>query len=185
VKPTSGRVLLDGDDITDVVPYRRARAGLLVIPEARGIFPGLTVEENFTILLRTQQQRDQACERFPLLAQRRRAHAGALSGGEQQLLSLAPSLTHPPTVLIADEPTLGLAPLAAEEVLRALTELRDAGTAVLLVEEHARNALQIADTLAVMDLGTIAWTGPARDADTHHLATTYLGSRVKLSPTIP
>ena len=82
---------------------------------------------------------------------------GLLSGGEQQMLSLAPALADPPKVLIADEPTLGLAPLAAETVMQAIVELRDAGTAVLLVEEHAQNALKVADTLAFMELGRIVW----------------------------
>ena len=94
------------------------------------------------------------------------------------MLSLAPPLADPPAVLIADEPTLGLAPLAAEEVMRTLTDLRDAGAAILLVEEHARNALEVADTLALMELGSIVWTGPAADADVQLLGATYLGGRV-------
>jgi ABC-type branched-subunit amino acid transport system ATPase component len=182
VAPTSGHVLIAGDDLTETPPYQRARAGLLVVPEARGIFPGLTVDENLMILLRTEEKRERAYARFPLLAQRRQAHAGVLSGGEQQMLSLAPALADPPAVLVADEPTLGLAPLVAEEVIRALTELRDAGTAVLLIEEHARNALEVADTLALMELGTIVWAGPAGDADVQLLGATYLGGRVGTSP---
>ena len=101
--------------------------------------------------------------------------AGSLSGGEQQMLSIAPALAAPPAVLIADEPTLGLAPLAAAEVMRAILELRDTGTAVLLVEEHAQNALRVADTLGLMELGTIVWTGPAADADPEVLSAAYLG----------
>ena len=101
------------------------------------------------MLLRDPKLRDKAYERFPILAQRRKQVAGLLSGGEQQMLSLAPALADPPKVLIADEPTLGLAPLAAETVMQAILELRDAGTAVLLVEEHAQNALKVADTLVV------------------------------------
>jgi ABC-type branched-subunit amino acid transport system ATPase component/branched-subunit amino acid ABC-type transport system permease component len=178
VEPTAGAVTLDGTDLTQLLPYERARSGLLLVPEARGIFPGLTVDENLMVLLRAEETREQAYERFPLLAQRRRTQAGVLSGGEQQMLSLAPALAEPPAVLIADEPTLGLAPLAAEEVMRALTELRDAGAAILLVEEHARNALEVADTLALMELGSIVWSGPAGDADVQLLGATYLGGRV-------
>jgi ABC-type branched-subunit amino acid transport system ATPase component/ABC-type branched-subunit amino acid transport system permease subunit len=178
VPPVAGIVTLDGADVTADPPYRRARAGLLLVPEARGIFPGLTVEENLAVALRSPETRERAYERFPVLAQRRRASAGVLSGGEQQMLSLAPALAEPPKVLIADEPTLGLAPLAAEMVLQALVELRDAGSAILLVEEHARNALEIADTLAFMDLGTIVWTGPAADADMQLLGATYLGGSI-------
>ena len=176
VDPTFGTVLLEGQDITHASSYQRARAGLLLVPEARGIFPGLTVEENLTVLLRDPALRQQAYDRFPILAQRRKQVAGLLSGGEQQMLSLAPALADPPKVLIADEPTLGLAPLAAEAVMQAIIELRDAGTAVLLVEEHAQNALKVADTLAFMELGKIVWSGPRAEADMELLATAYLGS---------
>ena len=138
VDATFGTVLLEGRDITHASSYQRARDGLLLVPEARGIFPGLTVEENLTVLLRDPALRQQAFDRFPILDQRRKQVAGLLSGGEQQMLSLAPALADPPKVLIADEPTLGLAPLAADAVMQAIVELRDAGSAVLLVEEHAR-----------------------------------------------
>jgi ABC-type branched-subunit amino acid transport system ATPase component/branched-subunit amino acid ABC-type transport system permease component len=181
VPPTFGTVTLEGADVTAALPYQRARAGLLLVPEARGIFPGLTVEENLEVQLRSPEGRERAYERFPVLAQRRRAGAGVLSGGEQQMLSLAPALADPPKVLIADEPSLGLAPLAAEEVMRALVELRDAGCAILLVEEHARNALEVADTLAFMELGTIVWQGSVAEADMQLLGATYLGGSVGAS----
>ena len=158
VEPSMGTVYLDGADITQTEPFRRARAGVLLVPEARGIFPGLTVEENLTVLLRDDALRKDAYERFPILSDRRKQVAGLLSGGEQQMLSLAPALADPPVVLIADEPTLGLAPLAADAVMDAILELRDRGCAVLLVEEHAQNALRVADTLAFMELGNIVWT---------------------------
>jgi ABC-type branched-subunit amino acid transport system ATPase component/branched-subunit amino acid ABC-type transport system permease component len=176
VAPKQGAVVLKGTDLTATPAYQRARAGLLLVPEARGVFPGLTVEENLSVLLRTPQLRAHAYERFPILAERRNQTAGLLSGGEQQMLSLAPALANPPVVLIADEPTLGLAPLAAEEVMRAIVELRDGGTAVLLVEEHAHNALRVADTLAFMELGTITWSGAREEIDIEHLSAAYLGS---------
>jgi ABC-type branched-subunit amino acid transport system ATPase component/branched-subunit amino acid ABC-type transport system permease component len=176
VDPTFGTVTLAGQDITHASSFQRARDGLLLVPEARGIFPGLTVEENLTVLLRDPKLRQQAFDRFPILAERRKQVAGLLSGGEQQMLSLAPALADPPKVLIADEPTLGLAPLAAETVMQAIIELRDAGTAVLLVEEHAQNALKVADTLAFMELGQIVWIGAREEADMELLASAYLGS---------
>lgn len=176
VPPEDGTVWLSGTDVTSRQSHVRARQGLLLVPEARGIFPGLTVEENLTLLLADEDLRQKAYDRFPILWQRRGQIAGLLSGGEQQMLSLAPAMAQPPTVLIADEPTLGLAPMAAEGVMEAILELRTAGTAVLLVEEHASNALKVADTIAYMDLGRISWLGPRQEADMEQLAGAYLGS---------
>jgi ABC-type branched-subunit amino acid transport system ATPase component/branched-subunit amino acid ABC-type transport system permease component len=175
VDASIGTVALRGTDITRWATFRRAREKVLLVPEARGIFPGLTVEENLAVMVRDEELRDAAARRFPILAERRKQPAGLLSGGEQQMLSLAPMLADPPVVLIADEPTLGLAPLAARAVMDAIVELADRGCAVLLVEEHAQNALAVADTLSFMELGNIVWTGPRRDADMDLLADAYLG----------
>jgi ABC-type branched-subunit amino acid transport system ATPase component/branched-subunit amino acid ABC-type transport system permease component len=176
VSPTSGRVLIGGEDITAWPAHARARrGGLQLVPEARGVFPGLSVEDNLTVLLPDEAAREIVFERFPLLRQRRKQSAGLLSGGEQQLLGLAPALIEPPKVLIADEPTLGLAPLVAKFVIDAIRELREQGAALLLVEEHPRNALQVADSIAYMDLGRIIWCGPREEADLELLAATYLG----------
>jgi ABC-type branched-subunit amino acid transport system ATPase component/branched-subunit amino acid ABC-type transport system permease component len=176
--PTSGRIFVQSEDVTEQPAFRRARHGLLLAPEARGIFPGLTVDENLSVLLRSTAEREQAYERFPLLADRRRQPAGLLSGGEQQMLALASALVRPPPVFIADEPSLGLAPLASETVFGALTELRERGSALLLVEEKAREALELADIVAVMELGRIVWTGAGHEADADRLASVYLGVRV-------
>jgi ABC-type branched-subunit amino acid transport system ATPase component/branched-subunit amino acid ABC-type transport system permease component len=174
--PTEGVVVLNGREMTAAPSYRRARSGLLLVPESRGVFPGLTVEDNLRVLLRSEQERDRAYERFPILFDRRGQVAGVLSGGEQQLLSLAPALARPPAVLVADEPTLGLAPFAAAAVIEAVLELRERGTAVLLVEESAQNAFRIADTIACMSLGCITWVGPRTDTDIEELNATYLGA---------
>jgi ABC-type branched-subunit amino acid transport system ATPase component len=126
--------------------------------------------------LRSEALRSRAFARFPILGERRRQTAAQLSGGEQQMLSLAPALVDPPAVFIADEPTLGLAPMIADQIVDALAELRDAGTAILMVDEHVRNAMRVADTLVLMELGTVVWTGPPEDADHGALASAYLGS---------
>ena len=175
VDPTSGRVLLDGTDVTAESAVHRARAGMLLVPEARGIFPGLTVEENLKVLLRDPAERKAATDRFPVLEERLGQHAGLLSGGEQQMLSLAPALARPPTVFIADEPTLGLSPLASQAVLDALQELRDRGCAILLVAEKAHEVMALADTMVFMELGRVVWAGPREAADAELLASTYLG----------
>jgi ABC-type branched-subunit amino acid transport system ATPase component len=169
-------VLLNGADVTAQPAYQRARDGLLLVPEARGIFPGLTVEENLRVLLADPDEQEKAYARFPVLGERRKQLAGLLSGGEQQMLSLAPALAQPPKVFIGDEPTLGLAPLSAEVVIEAVGELRDLGSAVLLVEEKAREVMQLADTVVFMELGRIIWAGPREEADAEQLAAAYLGS---------
>ncbi len=176
--PTSGRIWFDGTDVTETSVHERARSGVLLIPEARGIFPGLTVEENLAVLLASSEDRDKAYVRFPILGERRKQAAGLLSGGEQQMLSLAPALAQPPAVFVADEPTLGLAPLAAEEVIDAIRELRDLGSAILLVEEKAREVMELADTVAFMELGKIVWSGPRAEADPDRLTAAYLGGPV-------
>ena len=173
--PASGSVSVDGEDVSGWQPFQRARHGILLVPEARGIFPGLSVEDNLAVFLRTPEERDQAYDKFPALQQRKSQHAGSLSGGEQQMLSLAPALVKPPAVLIADEPTLGLAPLVAEEVISAINAVKELGTAVLLVEEHAQNALQLADVLGFMELGNLKWVGPRKDVNVDELSAIYLG----------
>jgi len=173
----SGTILLDGADITTAAAHRRQRAGVAVAPESRGIFPGLTVTENLAVALPAAADREQAFERFPALAARRDLEAGLLSGGEQQMLALAPLLVHPPTLLVADEPTLGLAPLVVDEVDRVLRELRDAGTAVLLAEEKASRALPLADSVAFLSRGRVTWSGPAADVDLDELTDAYLEAR--------
>jgi ABC-type branched-subunit amino acid transport system ATPase component/branched-subunit amino acid ABC-type transport system permease component len=178
LEPTQGRIWFDGVDVTEVSVHERARRGVLLIPEARGIFPGLTVEENLSVLLSKPEDRAKAFERFPILGERRKQTAGLLSGGEQQMLSLAPALAQPPKVFVADEPTLGLAPLAAEEVIDAIRELRDLGSAILLVEEKAREVMELADTVAFMELGRIVWAGPRDEADADRLTAAYLGGPV-------
>jgi ABC-type branched-subunit amino acid transport system ATPase component len=170
-----GSVMLNGDEITHASMFQRARDGVLLVPEARGIFPGLTVEENLAVALRDESLRTKAFDRFPILRDRRKQAAGSLSGGEQQMLSLAPMLADPPKVLIADEPTLGLAPLAADAIMDSIVELRDLGCAILLVEEHAKNALRVADHITVMELGTVAWSGLRSEADVERFAGSYLG----------
>jgi ABC-type branched-subunit amino acid transport system ATPase component len=174
--PWRGRLFLDGHDVTGLRAFERARAGLLLAPEARGIFPGLSVEENLDVWLRDAGERERAYERFPILAQRRRQPAGLLSGGEQQMLALASALERPPRVLVVDEPSLGLAPLAVEAVFRTLVELRDRGVALLLVEEKSREVLGVADTIVLMALGRVRWAGAPSETDADRLAAAYLGT---------
>ena len=171
-----GSITLYGDDVSNQAPYQRARSGVLVAPESRGIFPGLSVEENLILRLTSASERDEVFARFPALRERRKLPAGSLSGGEQQMLTLAPVLVSPPRIVVADEPTLGLAPLVVQEVMRVFEELRDHGTAILLVEEKARNVLEVAEHVAFLELGHIVWSGPRGEIDDERLVATYLGS---------
>ncbi len=176
VSVRAGSISLYGDDVSKDASYQRARKGVIVAPESRGIFPGLSVEENLMLRLSEQSERDQVYERFTVLRERRKLPAGSLSGGEQQMLALAPVLVNPPQIVIADEPTLGLAPLVVAEVMSVFEELRDHGTAILLVEEKARNVLEIAEQVAFLELGHIVWSGPRGDIDDERLVASYLGS---------
>jgi ABC-type branched-subunit amino acid transport system ATPase component len=174
LSPTSGRVVLDGDDITSRPEYWRARRGLILTPESRGIFPGLNVEENLAMRM-DAPLRTATYDRFPQLATRRNVLAGSLSGGEQQILSLGPVLAQTPTLLVADEPTLGLAPLIVRTILDLIKDLRAEGTSVLLVEEKAHSILGVADYVVFLELGRIAWAGPVSEVDNEALLASYLG----------
>jgi branched-chain amino acid transport system ATP-binding protein len=167
VRPTSGDVLFEGTKINRMRAYRIARLGIVHAPEGRSVFASLTVEENLTLAFRREFGRrgvsdklERAYELFPRLGERRKQVAGTLSGGEQRMLSLARVLVHPPRLLVADELSLGLAPIVIDEVYRTLAQVRDAGTTLLIVEQYVGHALQLADEVAVLTKGTVAFRGP-------------------------
>jgi ABC-type branched-subunit amino acid transport system ATPase component/branched-subunit amino acid ABC-type transport system permease component len=174
---TSGSIELDGVDVTRVSAHERATLGLASAPESRGIFPGLTVAENLELSLTSTDDVAQVYDRFPNLAQRRTLEAGSLSGGEQQMLALAPVTIHPPRVLVADEPSLGLAPLVVEQIMRLFRELSEAGTAIVLVEEKATHVLSFADSVVLLTRGRASWHGAADQIDLSAVADSYLEVR--------
>ncbi|MFB7511728.1 ATP-binding cassette domain-containing protein [Streptomyces sp. NPDC056144] len=176
LRPAAGDVRVLGRDATRDDTVLRSRRGVRLAPEGRGIFAGLSIDENLALQLPASEDRDAVYARFPALAARRSVAAGSLSGGEQQLLALAPLLQRPPALLVADEPSLGLAPRVVDEVFGLLTELRASGTALLLVEEKAAEVLGIADTVAYLAQGGIAWSGTPSEVDTERLAEAYLGT---------
>jgi branched-chain amino acid transport system ATP-binding protein len=168
--PTTGKVLFDGEDVTGWRPFRYARLGIVHAPEGRSVFASLSVEENLALTFQRTRGRaaagaalDQAYALFPRLGERRRQMAGTLSGGEQRMLSLARVLVEQPRLLIADELSLGLAPIIVEEVYRTLERIRDAGTTLLLVEQHVHHALAIADDAIVLVKGEVAYSGPVSE----------------------
>lgn len=172
---SSGEVLLEGTEVTNTEIHMRARRGVVLAPEARGIFPGLSVDDNLAIRLRTEPARASAKRRFPILAERHDQTAELLSGGEQQQLAMAAVLADPPKIFLADEPSLGLSPMATISVFEALAELKELGTTLILVEEQAGNALELADRVVIMDLGEIVWSGPANEVDLERLEAAYMG----------
>jgi ABC-type branched-subunit amino acid transport system ATPase component/branched-subunit amino acid ABC-type transport system permease component len=174
VPATAGSVELDSKNLGNSPAHKRSRTGVMLAPESRGIFAGLTVEENLRLSL-DADEREKVYERFPVLRDRRRVAAGVLSGGEQQMLTLAPLLVRVPRVLIADEPSLGLAPRIVAEVMEVFGEVARAGAAVLLVEEKLHGIADVADQVVALDLGRVAWNRPAKDVDAAALAATYLG----------
>ena len=181
VRPRSGRVQYAGKDVTRRPAHRLVSDGLVQVPEGRLILGTLTVEENLQLggwQRRSTQAAsiEQMYQRFPLLAQRRAMVAGALSGGEQQMLAIARALVAQPTVLLMDEPSMGLAPKVVDEVFRVIAQIRASGTTVVLVEQNARRALRAADYGYVLETGQVAHEGAASELLTDpRVVEAYLG----------
>ena len=180
VRPTSGQVLVDGAEMTGVLAHRFARAGIAHAPEGRSVFATLTVEENLRLAFRQSRGRagvgealDQAYAMFPGLASRRRQVAGTLSGGEQRMLAIARVLVDAPKLLVADELSLGLAPIIVDEVYANLERLRGAGTSLLIVEQQVGHALALCDRAVVLDRGAVSWAGPAAEASDRMLTAAF------------
>jgi branched-chain amino acid transport system ATP-binding protein len=167
LRPHAGCVRLRGDDVTGQPAWKLARAGVAHAVEGRSVFASLSVEENLVLAFRRSLGRkgvDGALERaytsFPRLGERRSQEAGTLSGGEQRMLSLARVLADPPVLLIADELSLGLAPVIVDEVYGTLQAIRDAGSSLLIVEQHVHRALEVADVAVLLGKGAVRYTGP-------------------------
>jgi branched-chain amino acid transport system ATP-binding protein len=180
VPAASGNVIFDGTVITGKPTHQIRKLGLTYIPEGRGIFPGLSVIDNLRMAV-AQEKRgdraqaiDRAIELFPVLGQRRSQRAGSLSGGEQQMLALARALAVPPRLIIADEMSLGLAPIVAESVFRSLAEAARSGITVVLIEQFVHRALAMADSCVILARGRVGWSGPAGEAG-QEVLDRYLG----------
>jgi branched-subunit amino acid ABC-type transport system permease component/ABC-type branched-subunit amino acid transport system ATPase component len=172
---TSGSVTVADTNVSNLPLHRRVNQGAFLVPDNRGVFPSLTVEENLEVWLRDQGKIEEVFARYELLANRRHLPARSLSGGEQQLLGLVPALLTPPVLLLADEPSLGLAPLMVAEVYRALAEIKATGTAILLVEEKANDVMALADVVAFVQAGHIVWTASSGEVDDDRLMSSYFG----------
>jgi branched-chain amino acid transport system ATP-binding protein len=182
-----GRVFFEGEEITGRAPDDILRAGIALVPERRRVFGGLPVRDNLLLgayalprgrgfTRQVEEGLDEVQQLFPVLRERRAQLAGTLSGGEQQMLAIGRALMSRPRLLLCDEPSLGLAPLVVQEIMRLLRALRDRGTTVLLVEQNARVALRAADRGYVLETGAVAVEGSARALlENDELRAAYLG----------
>ena len=183
LRPRGGSVRFKGADITGLAAHRIAGLGVVQVPEGRQVFANMTIAENLRMgawLLRNgaeeARRRDMVLARFPRLAERIGQLAGLLSGGEQQMLAMGRAMMADPQMLLLDEPSMGLAPLFVEEIFRIIAELKAEGRTILLVEQNAQAALEIADHAYVLQSGRIELSGPAGEiARNEKVVAAYLG----------
>jgi branched-chain amino acid transport system ATP-binding protein len=170
LRPTAGAVVLGGADVTGLPSHALVSRGMAHAPEGRGVFLNLTVRENLDLgaYLRRdragiEQDRQRAYQLFPILGERRSQVAGTLSGGEQQMLAVARAMMSRPRLLLLDEPSLGLAPQVVERIFEVLREINQAGVSLLLVEQNAHKALQVAHRAYVLETGSVVMQGTGRE----------------------
>ncbi len=183
--PSKGVLRFEGEDLHGLDVEARVERGLCLVPEKRELFGDLSVLDNLQLGAYTQKLRSEALrsrlqsvyDRFPRLAERRHQRASTLSGGERQMLALGRALMSSPRLLMLDEPSLGLAPLIVQAILKIVSQLRDEGVSILLVEQNARAALETSDHGYVLETGEMALSGPSRElANDARVQATYLGA---------
>jgi branched-chain amino acid transport system ATP-binding protein len=182
VPMTHGSIRFEGEPIERLPPHVRVALGIVQVPEGRQLFAPLSVEDNLDLgawprrSVDFTRERSRVYDLFPILAERRHISAGALSGGQQQMLAIGRALMAKPRLLLLDEPSLGLAPLLVEQILRTIVELKRDGITVLLIEQNARAALAIADDAYVLETGRITARGTAAEIERdERIRTAYLG----------
>ena len=182
---TSGRIVFNGQDISKTPGHKRVQLGIGQSPEGRGVFPGMTVQENLLMGAYTRKDDlsadlDEVFGLFPRLAKRKSQFGGTMSGGEQQMIAIGRALMTKPKVLLLDEPSMGLAPQLVEQIFDLVAAIHREGTTILLVEQNARMALAISDRAYVLERGRIVLEGPAKDlAADPRVREAYLGGEVE------
>jgi branched-chain amino acid transport system ATP-binding protein len=182
ISAVTGQVCVDGRDVTQSDPTDRAKRGLCLVPEGRGVFRQLTVRENLRMFRPPWVQANHAhdaIEAFPVLRHHMDQVAGAMSGGEQQMLALARAFMAEPSVVLLDEVSMGLAPVIVDQLFVALEALSATGVAMLLVEQYVHRALKLADQVVLIDRGRISFTGPSDRLDDGNLIESYLGMGIE------
>jgi branched-chain amino acid transport system ATP-binding protein len=181
VHPTAGSIWLDGRRIDHQRPHSRAKSGICLIPEGRGIFRNLTVEENLAMQAGVTDARStvaQAVEVFPILGQRLKQLAGTLSGGEQQMLAVARAFVTDAEVVLADELSMGLAPIVVDHIFDAIDQLRRMGRSLLVVEQYVDRVLEYVEYVYVLHKGSIVFVGETAQATKSHILEQYMGEAV-------
>jgi branched-chain amino acid transport system ATP-binding protein len=179
LRPSKGKVLLDGKDVTRRASHDRARGGLCLVPDGRGVFPSLSVRDNLQLQVPPWDKGgriDEAFDIFPVLKERLKQTAGTMSGGQQQMLALARCFLAKPKVVLLDEVSMGLAPRVVEEIFQAVRRLASTGVAILLVEQYVTTALELADSVSVMSRGRISFTGSPDQVDHDALINHYISA---------
>ena len=182
-EPTSGEVLFEGKDITKIPAHKIVSMGMAHVPEGRRVFAELSVYENLKLGAYTRKDKNNieadlksVYERFPRLAERKNQAAGTLSGGEQQMLAMGRALMSKPSIILMDEPSMGLSPILVNEIFDIIQSISKSGTTVLLVEQNAKKALSIADRAYVLETGKIVLEGKASDLlENDSIKKAYLG----------
>jgi branched-chain amino acid transport system ATP-binding protein len=178
LRPFAGTVKINGVDLTKAPPNQRAKTGLCLIPEGRGIFRSLTVRDNLRLQVppwSTDNSVDKAMEVFPILGERFGQLAGTMSGGQQQMLALARAYLSNPTVVLLDEVSMGLAPKMVDAIFDTLQNLASTGVALLLVEQYVNRALEMVDTVVLLNKGKIMFTGAPNNLEQDEVLRGYLG----------
>jgi branched-chain amino acid transport system ATP-binding protein len=179
LRPRSGRILMDGVDVTKLSPHERSELGLCHIPEGRAMFPSLTVRENILLQARAGDQAqavEAAVHAFPILGTRLNDRAATLSGGQQQMLALVPAFVTSPRVVMVDEPSLGLAPVLVDAIFAFLGQLAESGVAMLVVEQYVKRPLALAGSAYVLDRGTVKFGGTSSQLQSSSIMASYLGN---------